>query len=33
VMASKAVSAAQKQLKNINSSEELIRVSLKSMVG
>jgi len=33
VMASKAVSAAQKQLKTINSSEELIRVSLKSMVG
>ncbi|EPJ50059.1 MAG: holliday junction DNA helicase RuvA [Osedax symbiont Rs2] len=33
VMASKAVSAAQKQLATINSSEELIRVSLKSMVG
>jgi Holliday junction DNA helicase RuvA len=33
VVASKAVSAAQKQLVNINSSEELIRASLKSMVG
>ncbi|OUS20120.1 Holliday junction DNA helicase RuvA ['Osedax' symbiont bacterium Rs2_46_30_T18] len=33
VMASKAVAAAQKQLASVNSSEELIRVSLKSMVG
>ena len=33
VVASKAVSAAQKQLANINSSEELIRVALKAMVG
>lgn len=33
VMASKAVAAAQQQIKNINSSEELIRVSLKAMVG
>jgi Holliday junction DNA helicase RuvA len=33
VVASKAVSAAQKQLVNINSSEELIRVALKAMVG
>jgi len=32
-MASKAVAAAQKQLASVNSSEELIRVSLKSMVG
>jgi Holliday junction DNA helicase RuvA len=33
VVASKAVSAAQKQLVNLNSSEELIRVALKAMVG
>jgi Holliday junction DNA helicase RuvA len=33
VVASKAVSAAQKQLVNINSSEELIRAALKAMVG
>jgi Holliday junction DNA helicase RuvA len=33
VVATKAVSAAHKQLVNVNSSQELIRVSLKSMVG
>ncbi|NRA20178.1 MAG: Holliday junction branch migration protein RuvA [Oceanospirillaceae bacterium] len=33
VLASRAVSAAQQQLKNINSAEELIRIALKSMVG
>ena len=33
VLASKAVSTAQKQIKNISSSDELIRFSLKSMVG
>lgn len=33
VIASKAVSSAQKQLSHIDSSEALIRVALKSMVG
>ena len=33
VIASKAVASAQKQLSNIDSSEALIRVALKSMVG